>query len=71
MFLFLVVYFLTSSTPPPGNLLNLFIAYSNKLKRKLLLLIKKIKFGITPDYFFLAGAACPGFGRLAPYLERL
>lgn len=39
MFLFLVVYFLTSSTPPPG-IYSTFIAYSNKLKRKLLLLIK-------------------------------
>jgi hypothetical protein len=50
-----------SSTSPPRHLLNLYSFQQTKNE-------------FLINYFLpfpLAGAACPGFGRLAPYLERL
>lgn len=70
MFLFGAALFPSTSTLPPKHLLNL-IAYSNKpkLKFKILFLLKR---GNSANYFLpFAAGAWPGFGRLAPYLERL
>ena len=62
--------FLFSSTLPPKHLLNLKAFPTNQNE-----LIKVFSKGLTRQvYYFLpfpAGAACPGFGRLAPYFERL
>ena len=58
MFLFEAA-FLFTSTFPPKHLLNPYSFPTNQNE-------------LTINYFLpFAGAACPGLGRLAPYLERL
>jgi hypothetical protein len=59
---------------PRWGIYSTFIAYSNKSKRNLYFFNLKNSSANDRNYFFfpLAGAAaCPGFGRFAPYLERL
>ncbi len=72
IFRFCLVVFTLFFNVPTGTFTQpCYKAFTNK-KTALFLTVRNFNFCFGAAYFFLAAtAACPGFGRLAPYFERL